>query len=398
MLVHWMWLHLLKNLTLRQKKALLQRCTDPEQLYQADEKTLKRIEGISVPMVEALMQKDLRPAQKILDDCTEKHIGILTYYDSGYPGKLRSIHHPPLILFYKGTLPDWGGRPAIGVVGTRKATPYGLRISRNMGYQIAGAGALVVSGGAAGIDAEALYGALQAGKPAVAVLGCGVDVVYPAANRALFEKLEQCGCILSEYIPGTRPDRWRFPERNRIISGISSGILVVEAPERSGALNTAHHAKEQGRDVFVVTGNIDNPLCTGSNALLDEGAVSVRSGWQLVESYESLYPGVLHRFEEQIAQQAEPAAPIQRPAPKAKPTKKPIDNRKKSNYSVLDRENKSYTPEEQAILACLKSTPCPVDEVIAATGLPAQRVLSLLTMLTLKGAVQNHPGKCVSIK
>ena len=150
--------------------------------------------------------------------------------------------------------------------------------------------------------------------------------------------------------------------------------------------------------MFVVTGNIDNPLCTGSNALLDEGAVSVRSGWQLVESYESLYPGVLHRFEEQIAQQAEPAAPIQRPAPKAKPSKKPIDNRKKSNYSVLDRENKSYTPEEQAILACLKPTPCPVDEVIATTGLPAQRVLSLLTMLTLKGAVQNHPGKCVSIK
>lgn len=398
MLVHWVWLHLLKDLTHRQKKAILQRCPDPEVLYRADEKTLWRIEDISSDIVDALMQKDLRPAQRILDDCKEKHIGILTYYDSSYPGRLRNIHYPPLILFYKGTLPDWDGRPTIGVVGTRNATPYGLRISRNMGYQIAGAGALVVSGGAAGIDAEALYGALQAGKTAVAVLGCGVDIVYPAANRPLFEKLEQHGCILSEYIPGTRPDRWHFPERNRIISGISSGVLVVEAPERSGALNTAHHAKEQGRDLFVVIGNIDNPQCAGSNALLDEGAVSVRSGWHLVESYESLYSGVLHRFEEQCTQEEAPMIPIKRPAPKAKPTKKPIDNRKKSNYSDLHCEMKSYTPEEQAILACLKPTPCPVDEVIAATGLPARRVLSLLTMLTLKGAVQNHPGKCISIK
>lgn len=398
MLVHWMWLHLLKNLTPRQKKAILQRYPDPEALYRADEKVLWQMDGISTEMVDALMQKDLRPAQRILDDCTEKRIGILTYYDSSYPGKLRGIHHPPLILFYKGTLPDWGGRPAIGVVGTRDATPYGLRTARNMGYQIAGAGALVVSGGATGIDAEALYGALQAGKTAVAVLGCGVDVVYPAGNRDLFEKLEQYGCILSEYSPGTRPDRWHFPERNRIISGISCGVLVVEAPRRSGALNTAHHAKEQGRDVFVIPGNIDNPRCAGSNALLDEGAVMVRSGWQLVESYKSLYPDALHPFEEQCAQESEPVAPVQRPAQKPKPSKKPIDNQKKSNYSVLDCDRKSYTPEEQAILACLDSTPCPVDAVIAATGLPAQRVLSLLTMLTLKGAVQNHPGKRVSIK
>ena len=149
-----------------------------------------------------------------------------------------------------------------------------------------------MSGGAAGVDTEAMKGALDAGFPTVGVLGCGVDITYPISNRRFFADVMKNGCLLSEYAPGTGVEKWHFPARNRIISGLSNGVLVVEAPEKSGALNTARHAFTQGRDLFVVPGNLGVDTCAGSNALLRECATAVFSGWAVMKAYADLYPEV----------------------------------------------------------------------------------------------------------
>lgn len=399
MLIHWIWLSRLPQITVQQKLALLQKFRDPEDIYRAGEDSLVTVEGMTEKALESLENKDLTQARKILSDCSEKCISILTYGDGAYPGKLKNIEQPPLVLYYKGCLPDWESAPVIAMVGTRKASAYGLQVSESLGYQIGKSGGLLVSGGADGIDTQALLGALQAGKKVIAVFGCGADVIYPAKNKYLFERIEKQGCILTEFVPGTPPNSWNFPQRNRIISGLSNGVVVVEAPDRSGALNTARHAADQGRDVFVVPGNVNTPSCKGSNQLLRERAIPVFTGWDVVQEYASLYPGAVSRFEEnqslRVAQ--EPICPAVKPVKPPIGTKS-IDNREKSQYSVEDNEPFSGTPEEMLVLSLVKPQPRPVDEVIAESGMPAGKVLSILTMLTMKGRVKNHPGKCISVK
>ena len=289
MLIHWIWLAHRPGLNDRAKAALLQHFRDPEDIFFADKNAFDHIEGLSAEAVESLWDKNLIPAEEILEACSREKLHILTYRDAAYPARLKNIADPPIVLYYKGQLPDWDASPVIGVVGTRKASAYGMTTAKRMGYQIAKCGGIVVSGMAYGIDGMAMAGALTAGQPVVGVLGCGADIVYPVSNRGLFRDVEQYGCILSEFVPGTPPAKWTFPKRNRIISGLSCGVLVVEAPEKSGALITARQAVEQGRDVFVVPGNIDNPCCVGSNRLLRDGAIMAESGWDVVSEYEALY-------------------------------------------------------------------------------------------------------------
>ena len=402
MLIHWIWLSRLPRVTIRQKLTLLQLFRDPEDIYYAHEAALRQAEGMTEKAMENLAQKDLTEARQILNTCGEKSISILTYGDGAYPSRLKNIPDPPLVLYYKGCLPDWDNLPVIAVVGTRKASAYGMQTAAKLGYQIAACGGLVVSGLADGIDAWAMKGALLAGKKTVGVLGCGADVVYPAKNKELFAQTEKQGCILTEYIPGTPPNSWHFPQRNRIVSGLSAGVLVVEAPEKSGALNTAHHAADQGRDVFVVPGNIDAENCAGSNQLLREHAIAVLSGYDVVREYESLYPQSIIQnpgsapSELLVAQ--EPVCPSISKVSAPPHDKKSIDNREKSGYSVKHDAFSGLTSEEQAVVDQLTRTPKTVDEVIAETQLPTGKVLSILTMLAMKGVVQNHPGKCVSLK
>lgn len=401
MLIHWIWLSQLSGLTPQQKQNLLLKFRDAEDIYFAHEEALTQVEGITPKAVEALCNKDLRKAKGILSNCSEKSISILTYGDGAYPTRLKNIHNPPLVLYYKGCLPDWDSKPVIGMVGTRKASAYGLQVAEKLGNQIAGCGALVVSGGADGIDTRALAGALETGSKVVAVLGSGADVVYPAKNKELFRRIEKQGCLITEYTPGTPAYGWNFKPRNRIISGLSAGVVIVEAPERSGALSTANHASEQGRDIYVVPGNINNPNCAGSNQLLREHAMAVFTGWDVVKEYAGLYPDAVRRYDgsEGYARVAQkPERPQPKPVTPVKADKKSIDIPGKSQYSVEENKCISLTAEEKAVLDFVPAQPTAVDEVIAASGLPAGKVLSVLTMLAMKGMVQNHPGKCISLK
>ena len=246
MLIHWIWLATRPDMNDREKLVALEHFHDPEDIFFAQAEHYGQVTGLSENAVEALKDKNLLPAEQVLADCARGKIHILTFRDGAYPARLKNISDPPLVLYYKGTLPDFDGLPVIGVVGTRKASLYGMTAAKRLGYQIGRCGGMVVSGAASGIDGVAMQGALSADTPVVGILGCGVDVVYPLSNKGLFADTERHGCLISEFVPGTPPYKWNFPKRNRIISGIADGVLVVEAPEKSGALITARQALEQG--------------------------------------------------------------------------------------------------------------------------------------------------------
>ena len=395
--VYWIWFAELKGISLFAKRQLLETFRDPEELYRAAEKALPR------EAAEALQQKDLTNAKKIYAQCQEKNIRILTYGEDAYPERLRNIEDPPMVLYYKGTLPQWQTQPVIGVVGTRKASMYGLQTAHLLSSQIAACGGLVVSGAATGIDAFAMEGALDAGKPTIGVLGGGVDVVYPAKNRALYQRTEESGCLLSEYPPGSRPYPWNFLQRNRIISGVSDGLLVVEAPEKSGALNTARHAFTQGRDLFVAPGNLGVDSCAGSNLLLQEGAYAALSGWDVVKHYETIYPGAVEK-RPVIPKTALPKVAQTQAMPEKGEKKKAgsspiaIDNEDKSTYSVIKQRPNHLSDQENAVLTLLGDTPQLIDSVMDASELPSGTVQSLLTRLTIKGLVIQHPDGRISKK
>ncbi len=415
MLVHWIWLATRPKVNDRLKLALLRHFSDPEEVYYAEASAFDQIEGMTPAAKEALEDKILIPAEEILDFCSRENIGLLTLQEEAYPKRLKNITDPPIVLYYKGRLPDFDSVPVIGVVGTRKASAYGLTAAKRMGYQIAKCGGLLVSGIASGIDGFAMSGALLAGKPLAAVLGCGPDVVYPASNRRLYRDTEQYGCLLTEFPPGTPAYAWNFPKRNRIISGLSNGVLVVEAPEKSGALITAQQALEQGRDVFVVPGNIDIPTFVGSNRLMRDGAIPVSSGWDVVSEYEALYPGKICRDDSPAGQtlpqeplrapEEEPAKVAQKPRlpgkKKAKmlsPDKKTIDKAQAAPYSDVNNQPIRLSAEEQSIVDAVKGGERLVDDVIAETGFTAGKLLAALTMLELKGLIRRLPGKRISLK
>lgn len=396
MLVHWIWLSTRSGMSEREKYILLQHFEDPEDIF------YEKHFDVKPDAKESLLDKDLSAARKILDDCADLGIHICTLQDAAYPARLKNIADPPLVLYYKGRLPDFDSAPAVAIVGTRKASAYGLSTAQKMGYQIAKCGAIVVTGLAGGIDGAGAKGALMADGTVVGVLGCGADKVYPAYHKSLYADTEHQGCLITEFPPHTPPFGWNFPKRNRIMSGLSNGVLVVEAPEKSGALITARDAAEQGRDVFCVPGNIDVETFAGSNALLRDGATPVFCGWDVVSEYQGLYGDKVHPFtaadysEKSLLKVAQkPLTPDKSPSFDRKKEKKPIDKSGKQPYSDI---HDALTPEQRKIVDLLKNGEKLLDEIIAESGMSAQNVSSVVTMLQIKGIISKKAGNILSLK
>lgn len=404
MLLYWVWFAEIEDIPLWQKHILLQYFNDPEELYHARPEAFAEIPDITESIVNALQDKDLSKSENILRICFEKNIHLLTLQDKDYPTGLRNTKDAPIVLYVKGTLPDLDNNPAIAIVGTRKASVYGMAVAHRIGAQISACGGIVLSGGAAGIDTLALTGALTTRMPVIAVLAGGLDVIYPKSNTVLFSQIEIQGCLISQYPPGTPHYRWNFPVRNRVLSGLSDGVLVIEAPAKSGALITAGSALEQGRDVFAIPGNIDNPACAGSNALLQDRAMAALSGWDVMKEYSSLYPDKVRKADPPKPFYREPetlsvASPVAADEEKKEKIKKiPVDKEEKSSYSVIEPDLSALSEQEKSVFQCLTAQPRPVDEIIAQTGIPSQKVLSILTMLAIRGFTKNHPGGLVSRK
>lgn len=396
MLKHWIWLTNRPGIGVHGRAALLRLFGTAEQIYRMKESEYLAAEGFDRRWLEGLLDKSLDEAEKILTQCDNKEIRLLTYADPAYPNRLKNIVDPPALLYYRGTLPDIDREAVIAVVGSRRCSAYGLLHAKQFSKLIASSGGIVVSGGARGIDSMALSGALDSEMPVLCVLGCGVDVVYPPENRGLFRQIESHGCILSEFKPGTRPDRGNFPVRNRILSGLALGVLVVEAPEKSGALITANQALEQGRDVFAIPGNIGVKSCEGSNRLIRDGAIVVENGWEVLREYRHLFPDKLSDGRSREAMERSFMARFGRPAPVYTPVvleepKKVIDNSEAAKYSD-EKEQPQLVGDEAAVYAVLSAEPTLADDIVAQTKLPAQKVAAALTMLQIKKLAVKQPG------
>ena len=293
-LVLWIWLSLSCSPDTATFAKLKRELHTPKEIYEADEYKIRSLIGSRVSDYAKLINKDLTRASSVYEFCTKKGVGILTYDDPLFPESLRTISTPPVLLYYRGRVPDFKRDFRCAIVGMRRLSSYGRKNAFNIGYDMAAAGATVVSGMAIGVDGVALAGAIAAGGTTIAVLGSGIDVCYPLQHKRLAREIVKNGCVFTEYPPGTPPEKTNFPKRNRIISGLSVTTVVVEGAERSGALITARYAKEQGRTVYAFPGNVGNVGSQVTNLLIKNGASLCTSADDIVRDFGDKSMGVLN--------------------------------------------------------------------------------------------------------
>ena len=310
--------------------------------------------------------KDWDKIKRELDRTIKADIKIITYQDELYPAKLLNIYDRPAFIYVKGTLTK--DEINIAMVGSRQASTYGKYTTERISRELSIKGITIVSGLARGIDAAAHRGALTAQGRTIAVMGSGLDVIYPPENKKLYAEIMQSGAVISEYALGTPPLANNFPARNRIISGMSYGVVVVEAGEKSGSLITARMALEQGREVFAVPGSIDSAGARGTNKLIKQGA-------KLIENIDDILEDILPQIEK---------------------TAPPAVTSLGNPVAIEPIITVKLSAIEQIIINSISTNNLHIDEIIAATDLSPAEVLSSLMSLELKGVIKQHPGKFFS--
>lgn len=411
----WLWLHEVIGATNRQCKELLEWKGSPTVLMQLGARELLSLLDMPPDTMVRLEARDMRKPQEILRRCEALSVRPLPLWSSEYPQRLRDISDPPAVLYVRGTLPDLNNLPSFAVVGPRNATAYGLLHAERLAFQLSRSGACVISGMAIGVDTAAHRGALTGGMPTVAVFGTAIDRCYPASNRPLLEEILKTGAAVSEYYPGRASKPYCFPQRNRIISGLSLGIVVTEAAKGSGSLITAGSAMDQGREVFAVPGMLGIPSGEGSNALLADGGKLVRDArdilapfrnefhFRLLTETELTYLPVQTVAPEipvsppgektpEPKQTSAPKRAVHRPeASKPAPAPKPPVMPKTPPPAPAAPEREALKPEEEAVLAALDHAMTP-DELSRCSGFPVYQLLAKLTLLELAGYVRQLPG------
>lgn len=295
-LIYDIWLSLAITPDSSAFKKLLSTFSDSKSIYEAHDGEIRSILGRESSEAQRLCEKALSRAREIYDFCKSKGVGLLSYFDEAFPENLRNIPTPPVLLYYRGVLPDFNNSFCAAVVGTRSISSYGRKNAFNIAYDLTKAGAVIVAGMALGIDGIAAAAALSAGGKTVAVLGSGIDVCYPPVHKTLARAIVKSGCVFTEYAPGTRPDKQNFPRRNRIISGLCEATLIIEGPERSGVRFTAKHAFKQNRAVYALPGNIENSNSKVCNSLLKNGARALTGADDIIRDFEDKYPSMLNPF------------------------------------------------------------------------------------------------------
>ncbi len=345
-------------------KRLIDRFKSPQRVFKASDEELLEVDGVNIRHVRALRSHKM-PAgvEPELDLAHRKGYQIVTLTDSQYPRLLHQIPDPPPFLYVSGRLTD--SPLNVAVVGSRNATAYGLNTTKTLSASLASLGVTIVSGMARGIDAAAHQGALSAGGITIAVLGSGLERIYPAENKSLFEKIRERGAVVSEFSLLTQPEAHNFPIRNRIISGMSLGTVVVEASRKSGSLITARLAAEQNREVFAVPGSIQSFKSSGTHTLIKQGAKLVEHARDVIEE---LAPMV----------RLEPPAEDE---PHNTPTAEPV----------------SLSIEECAVLDALGPYPVHIDDLARGLSMEPGRLSSMLLQLELKGLVEQLPGKLFTV-
>lgn len=354
----WLALSLTPGLGPAGCRTLADHFGSPGKALSAGKDALAKVAGLKQDTREALLAGPrYKEADREITRAVDSDVRMFSWGDSDYPNLLRNIHNPPIILYVKGRV-DLLHIASVGIVGARAASDYGKKIAEALAGDLARQGLVISSGLALGIDTAAHIGALKVGGYTLAVLGCGVDYVYPRHNHRLYQKLGAEGALVSEYPLGTRPESFRFPARNRIISGLSAGVVVVEAAKRSGSLITAYQALEQGREVFAVPGRVDSVKSEGTHRLLKEGAKLVHCAEDIIEEL-------------------------------------PFDWKKEKESGEKDKETDiSLSPQERSLYINLDVYPKTIEEIILQTGLSPQKSGELLLLLEMKGLIRALPGNC----
>lgn len=357
---YWLALLFAKDVGPATARRLLGAFGSPEAIFQASLRDLTGVEGVGEARARQIsgfkawdrIERELAAIQAL-------HADIILYPDADFPESLRPYDDAPLLLYKKGTLEE-SDRCAVAIVGSRRMTEYGRKAADLMARGLAEKGITIISGFARGIDTTAHQGALAAGGRTIAVLGCGIDRPYPPENRELFSNIPMHGCLISEFPVGTPPVRENFPRRNRIISGMSLGVLIVEAAAGSGSLITADYALDQNKEVFAIPGPISSTTAQGTNQLIQKGAKLVGRVDDIIEELAPKLRGLL---------------------------------RAAKNPSVPPRPELEITPEEDAICTVLGDDPKHVDLVARETGVPPSRLSAILLSLEIKGVIRQHDGK-----
>ncbi len=359
------WLSCLYPLGAGKLAELLDHFGGPEELWGAGTSKLYGLQKLTDKDINLISKSKARDAiENKLKWVYANNIKIIGINDNGYPSKLRFINQPPVVLYMKGSLPVC--RVSIGVVGSRKPSAYGIQCCYSLSYQLAKCGVEIVSGLARGIDTCAHAGTLKAGGKTVAVLGCGIDITYPRENTEMISRMTQSGAVITEYPPGTPPLRYNFPARNRIISGLSDGIIVIEAGKQSGALITADYALDQGKDVFAMPGNITSPLSIGANQLLKDGARLVTCADDVLDVFK-----------------------IKRP----RSVRRKIDIEQLLSASGID-----LNEDEIKIIRYLENGEQNMDAIASECGFGISGTSSILVLMELKGIVEYLPGSFYRLK
>ena len=382
--LRWLWLVSKFNGSNAKINALVEFFGGIEEIYAS-----KRFHNIGLGEREKalLMDKDLSEAEKICEKLSRIGGKILVLDSENYPKILKQSHNPPPVLYLKGKVPDLDDVLTLGVVGTRKPSKYGSLVTKRMCQSLARQGVVTVSGMAAGIDAIGAWATIEEGGIAVGVIASGIDIAYPSENAELYLAVAEKGCILTEFPPGTPPKAKNFPIRNRIIAGLSRGVLVTDAPAKSGALITAKLAMEEGRDVFAVPRNISDIKYSGTNILIQQGAKLVMHPNDILSEYP-------------YAKRIEPTEKIERkeqPAEQSAPEEKatPKKTKKKADISgLLD----ILTENEKQIANLLINKDMQIDEMARVLSVPVGTLNTRLIMLEMKGVVVKLPGSSYRLK
>ena len=345
------------GLTPRKIKLVYEFFGSLKKAWQASSSELRPIQFLTSEIIAAFVAKrETIDPDALLATVKDAGASIYPFYHEEYPPTLREINDPPLVLFVKGSYSFDDLHQTVGVVGTRQPTSYGRGLAKDLARGLAQSGATVISGMALGVDSLAHWGAIECGGRTLAVLGCGVDVCYPSSNKPLYEKLWSGthGAVLSEFFPGTRPEPWRFPARNRIISGMSQALVVVEAGVTSGSLITARLAFEQNREVFAIPGRVDSPASEGTNQLIARNQAHL-----------------ITRFEDVLREMNWVPAPI-------------IDGERRTMVELFGKEKEIFDLIEQE--------PIQFDVLLQKLGMGAHELSASLTMLELAGIISRLPG------
>lgn len=368
---YWVWLSSLTAVSPLKKVELIKHFCDPYNIWKAKEVELGYYCSNAPAAYEQLISKELKEkTNNILELATRQGIKMCCLKDSIYPSYLKEIHDPPTVLYYKGIMKQ--NECCIGVVGSRKASSYGLNMASKLSCTLGRFNVAVVSGMARGIDSYAHHGAIEGGGRTIAVLGCGIDIVYPRENKKLMDDIIATGLVMSEYPPGTQPVHYNFPQRNRVISGLSRGVVVIEAGAKSGSLITADFALEQGRDVYALPGNIDNRYSQGTNKLIKEGAKIVTCFEDVIEEL-GISNYISKRDDEHTT------------------TKEAYSKKSSILMYGLDKDEKNVV--HSLLQGCSQ-----LDEITKKAHLSIPELNATLTMLELKGIIEQFPGKIFKLK